>query len=255
MNVSKSMIEIVKIDGLDVAIERQSGNCKVNLTNMAKRYGKEVYDWTKTKEARAFLAALEMLNQGRDSGLASDKSVPNIIGTQSSNFEQDESVAWIHATKSVRQNWRTEIPNLIITRKGGSAKEQGTWCTDYRIAIRFAMWLDPLFAVFVIDTFMRIMSGERIVSEDGFFSLGGKQWVSCFDYCKMLHRSAHSFYGLKGHYPKDFIFWDGQWYISRDLFNMKELQARYENRRLDMRSKYDDTQLAIPFESETIQEG
>lgn len=229
MHVEKSLIEIVKIDGLEVAIERQSNNCKVNLTSMAKRYGKEVYDWTKTKEAKAFLAAMEMVS-GISSSFSQGQSEPNIIGTQNSSF--------------------------IITRKGNSSNfEQGTWCTDYRIAIRFAMWLDPLFAVFVIDTFMRIMSGERIVSEDGFFVLGGKQWVSCFDYCKMLHRTAHSFYGLKGHYPKDFIFWDGQWYISRDLFNMKDLQARYENRRLDMRIKYDETQLSIPFESETIQEG
>lgn len=230
MNDVKSMIEIVKIDGIDVAIERQSGNCKVNLTSMAKRYGKEVYDWTKTKEAKAFLAALEMLYQGRDSGLAPGKSVPKILGTQNSNF--------------------------IITRKGNSSNfEQGTWCTDYRIAIRFAMWLDPLFAVFVIDTFMRIMSGERIVSEDGFFALGGKQWVSCKKYCSLLQRTPHSFYGLIGHYKKDFTWWDGEWYMSRDLFNMKDWQARYENRRLDMRSKYDDTQLSIPFESETIQEG
>lgn len=229
MRTEKSVIEIVKIDGLDVAIERQSNNCKVNLTTMAKRYGKEVYDWTKTKEAKAFLAALEMVS-GISHSFNQPQSVPQIFGTQNSN--------------------------LIITRKGNSSNfEQGTWCTDYRIAIRFAMWLDPLFAVFVIDTFMRIMSGERIVSEDGFFVLGGKQWVSCFDYCKMLRRSVHSFYGLKGHYSKDFMFWDGQWYISRDLFNMKDLQARYENRRLDMRSKYDDTQLSIPFESETIQEG
>lgn len=230
MNVSKSMIEIVKIDGLEVAIERQCNNCKVNLTNMGKRFGKQPIQWLRTREAQEFLAAMEMVIQNGNSHVESNKSELQICSTQSSN--------------------------LIITSKGNSSNfEQGTWCTDYRIAIRFAMWLDPMFAVFVIDTFMRIMSGERIVSEDGFFVLGGKQWVSCFDYCKMLHRTAHSFYGLKGHYPKDFIFWDGQWYISRDLFNMKDLQARYENRRLDMRSKYDDTQLPIPFESETIQEG
>ena len=41
----KSMIEIVKIDGIDVAIERQNKNCWVNLTDMAKRYGKKPYAW------------------------------------------------------------------------------------------------------------------------------------------------------------------------------------------------------------------
>lgn len=116
------------------------------------------------------------------------------------------------------------------------------------------MWLDPLFAVFVIDTFMRIMSGERIISEDGFFSLGGRQWVSCSKYCSLLHRTPQSFYGLIGHYKKDFTWWEGEWFMSRDLFNMKDWQTRYENRRLDMRSKYNDRQLPIPYEQE-IQEG
>lgn len=216
----KNLIEIVKIDGLDVAIERQNNNCWVSLTDMAKRFGKEVYDWTRTKEAKAFLSALELVNSNANV-LNSSQSVPQIFGTKSTN--------------------------LIVTIQSGDSKKQGTWCTDYRIAIRFAMWLDPLFAVFVIDTFMRIMSGEHIVSEEGYFNLGGKQWVSSFDYCKILHRTAHSFYGLKGHYPKDFIFWDGQWYMSRELFSMKDLQAKIENHRLDIKSKYDEHQLSLPF--------
>lgn len=218
----KNLIEIVKIDGSDVAIERQSGNCKVNLTNMGKRFGKQPIQWLRTREAQEFLAAMELVIRNGNSHIESNKSELQICSTQSSN--------------------------LIITSKGNSSNfEQGTWCTDYRIAIRFAMWLDPIFAVFVIDTFMRIMSGEHIVSEEGYFNLGGKQWVSCFDYCKILHRTAHSFYGLKGHYPKDFIFWDGQWYMSRELFSMKDLQAKFENHRLDIKSKYDEHQLSLPF--------
>lgn len=211
----KSMIEIVKIDGLDVAIERQSSNCWVSLTDMAKRYGKKVSEWLRLPSTLAYLAVLSEVGKS-------------------------------HITSQ----------DLIITRKGKSSEfEQGTWCTDYRIAMRFAQWLDPKFSVFVDDLLVRIIQGERIVSEDGFFALGGKQWVSCKKYCSLLQRTPHSFYGLIGHYKKDFTWWDGEWYMSRDLFNMKDWQARYENRRLDMRSKYDDTQLSIPFESETIQEG
>ena len=231
MNDVKSMIEIVKIDGYGVAVERQSNNCWVSLTDMAKRYGKQVAHWLELKSTQDYLSvARRKIYQ---------KEISDIGKAISGNKRQEVYIA----------------PEPIITRKGGRPHEQGTWATDYRVANRFAQWLSPEYAWEVDDVITRIMSGERIVSEDGFFVLGGKQWVSCFDYCKMLHRSAHSFYGLKGHYPKDFIFWDGQWYMSRDLFNMKDWQARYENRRLDMRSKYDDTQLAIPFESETKQEG
>ena len=218
MNVVKSIIEIVKIDGLDVAIERQSNNCWVSLTDMAKRYGKKPISWLRLSSTQEYLTALSEVRN-------------------------------LHFTNEVGAN-------LIITRKGNfSESEQGTWCTDYRIAMRFAQWLDPKFSVFVDDLLVRIIQGERIVSEDGFFALGGKQWVSCKKYCSLLQRTPHSFYGLIGHYKKDFTWWDGEWYMSRDLFNMKDWQARYENRRLDMRSKYDDTQLSIPFESETIQEG
>lgn len=228
MNNVKSMIEIVKIDGIDVAIERHGNNCWVSLTDMANRFGKQVYDWTRLKSTQEYLdVARRMMNQDGNHGLGLDES-------------------------------KTGIPVLVepvITRHGGAPGEHGTWATDFHVANRFAQWLSPEYAWAVDDVITRIMSGERIVSEDGFFALGGKQWVSCKKYCSLLQRTPHSFYGLIGHYKKDFTWWDGEWYMSRDLFNMKDWQARYENRRLDMRSKYDDTQLSIPFESETIQEG
>lgn len=231
MNIVKSMIEIVKIDGLDVAIERQSNNCWVSLTDMAKRYGKQVAHWLELKSTQDYLSvARRKIYQNEISDIG--KAI-------SEGKTQDVYIA----------------PEPIITRKGGRPHEQGTWATDYRVANRFAQWLSPEYAWEVDDVITRIMSGERIVSEDGFFALGGKQWVSCKKYCSLLQRTPHSFYGLIGHYKKDFTWWDGEWYMSRDLFNMKDWQARYENRRLDMRSKYDDTQLSIPFESETIQEG
>lgn len=228
MHDVKSMIEIVKIDGYGVAVERHGENCWISLTDMANRFGKLVKDWMRLKSTQDYLeVARKMLNQEGNPPLGPDES-------------------------------KTGIPVLVepvIVRHGGAPGEHGTWATDYRVANRFAQWLSPEYAWFVDDVITRILRGERIVSEDGFFSLGGKQWVSCTKYCSILQRTPHSFYGLIGHYKKDFTWWDGQWYMSRDLFNMKDWQARYENRRLDMRSKYDDTQLSIPFESETIQEG
>lgn len=142
---------------------------------------------------------------------------------------------------------------VIVVRKGNSSEfEQGTWCTDYRIAMRFAQWLNAEFAWMVDDLLVRIASGERIVSDSGFFSLGGKQWISCSAYCNIFKKSIHSFYGLLGNYPREFTFWDGAWYMSRDLFNMKEVQARFESRRLTLRAQNDRRQLEIPFQENEL---
>ena len=214
---NKNLIEIVKIDGLDVAIERRSNNCWVSLTDMAKRYGKKPTSWLRLPNTKEYLKVLSDVRK---------LHITNENGT-----------------------------NLIITRKGNSSEiEQGTWCTDYRIAMRFAQWLDPRFSVAVDDLLVRIMQGESIVSNDDFLNLGGRQWVSCAKYCSILKKTPQSFYGLIGHYKKDFVWWDGQWYMSRELFGMKDIQSKFENHRLDIKSKYDENQLQLPFVEE-IKEG
>ena len=125
---NKNLIEILNIEGNEVAVSRQGiNNCMVNLTLMAKPYGpnKAPDRWFRTAEAKEFLEALEMEN-------------------------------------SVRQIWRTEQPNLIVVRQGGNPNEQGTWCTDYHIAVRFAMWLNPHFGIAVIDGFIKFLTGRNV---------------------------------------------------------------------------------------------
>ena len=129
MNVEKNLIEILDIEGNEVAVSRQGiNNCMVNLTLMAKPYGsnKAPDRWLRTAEAKEFLIALE-----------------------------EENCA--------RQIWRTQNEPLIITRVGNSSNfEQGTWCTDYHIAVRFAMWLNPHFGIAVIDGFIKYLTGRNV---------------------------------------------------------------------------------------------
>ena len=35
---------------------------------------------------------------------------------------------------------KIDTADLVIVIQGGTPEEQGTWCTDYRIAMRFAQW-------------------------------------------------------------------------------------------------------------------
>lgn len=129
MNVEKNLIEILHIEGNEVAVSRQGiNNCMVNLTQMAKPYGpnKAPDRWLRSTEAKEFLTALE-------------------------------------EEKSARQIWRTQNEPLIIKRIGNSSEfEQGTWCTDYHVAIKFAMWLNPHFGIAVIDGFIKFLTGRNV---------------------------------------------------------------------------------------------
>lgn len=222
MTSNKNLIELVQVDGKELAIERQSENCWVNLTEMAKPFGKQPIHWLRLKETQEYLNVLaeELLER-----------------TANSQFTSDQSA-----------NLQFTSDNLIIVRKGNTSKyEQGTWCTDYRIAMRFAQWLDARFSVKVDTLLVRIANGELIVNDSSLFRLGGEQWVGCNDYCKAFGKSMHSFYGLIGNYPQSFCNWKGQWYMSRQLFGMKEIQARFEDRRQELRSQGDKRQLSIQF--------
>lgn len=129
MNVEKNLIEILHIEGNEMAVSRQGiNNCMVNLTQMAKPYGpnKAPDRWLRSTEAKEFLTALE-------------------------------------EEKSARQIWRTQNEPLIIKRIGNSSEfEQGTWCTDYHVAIKFAMWLNPHFGIAVIDGFIKFLTGRNV---------------------------------------------------------------------------------------------
>lgn len=47
--------------------------------------------------------------------------------------------------------------DLVKVRKGGTPDEQGTWANDYRIAMRFAQWLSPAFAIKVDEMLVNLL--------------------------------------------------------------------------------------------------
>lgn len=220
MTVEKNLIELARVDGKDLVFERHGSKCWINLTTIAQQFGKKPIDWLRTKSAQEYLEVARK------------------------RMERGEDIRYTH--ESVVKIFTTKIEPIIV-RQGGNAYEQGTWATDTRVARRFFQWLSPEYAWEVDDFLDRIARGELIVSDSGLFNLGGKQWISCATYCSTFKKSIHSFYGLLGNYPREFTFWDGAWYMSRDLFSMKEVQIRFESRRIEMRAKNDRSQLELPF--------
>ena len=228
---NKNLIEIIKIDGLDISIQRQNGNCWVNLTDMAYRYGKKPVQWLRTAEAKDFLNAVQKCNKKESLNNPNDSKVQKCtLGNQ----------------------------ELIITRKGGSLSHRGTWCTDFNVAVRFAMWLDSYFAVLVIKTFIRVMNGEFILDEEGCIpTADGRKWVTRETYCKELGRSPSSFAGLKAHYPHHFELVNDQHVMSREFFLHQSKKSNFEEERISFKLPVEDKrQLALPFaEYEDITEG
>lgn len=52
---------------------------------------------------------------------------------------------------------KINLPDLVKVIHGGSADEHGTWANDYRIAMRFAQWLSPTFAIKVDEMLVNLL--------------------------------------------------------------------------------------------------
>lgn len=108
---------MVEIDHQKFAVETKGGNVSINMTQMAKPFGrgKRPEVWLRSEESKNYLNAL--------------------------------SVALNSATA-----------DLLQVKRGGN--NQGTWCTDYRIAMRYAQWLSPQFSIQVDQMLVDLMRGD-----------------------------------------------------------------------------------------------
>lgn len=131
-----------------------------------------------------------------------------------------EVISYINALSVVR---KCTTADLVEVRQGGTPEKQGTWCNDYRIALRFAQWLSPEFAVACDDVLIRLMFGDAVFAEEinGVEPLiyGGRTWYN--------YRDAQASFGLsrkssawrrKKASPQHFMKLYGQNFITRDYF-------------------------------------
>lgn len=128
---TENLIEVLTIEGNEVAVSRQGiNNCMVNLTQMAKPYRKLVADWLRLKSTQEYLL-----------------------------YRQEKCYGNSHIT------FDPTYGGQIIVRKGNTSMyEQGTWCTDFHIALDFAVWLDPKKKDIVYDTFIKFLTGRNVGS-------------------------------------------------------------------------------------------
>lgn len=62
--------------------------------------------------------------------------------------------------KVISKTQKCVLADLVQVKYGGTPGENGTWCYDYRIALRFAQWLSPEFSVMVDEIILKLLSGE-----------------------------------------------------------------------------------------------
>ena len=56
---------------------------------------------------------------------------------------------------------KCNLADLIEVRNGGVPGTNGTWCRDYRIALRFAQWLSPEFSIKVDEAILELLTASR----------------------------------------------------------------------------------------------
>ena len=135
-------------------------------------------------------------------------------------LKTSEAKDYINALSVVR---KITTADLVEVRQGGTPEKQGTWCNDYRIALRFAQWLSPEFAVACDDVLIRLMFGDAVFAEEinGVEPViyGGRTWYN--------YRDAQASFGLsrkssawkrKKASPQHFMKLYGQNFITRDYF-------------------------------------
>ena len=146
-----------------------------------------------------------------------------------------ESIDYINALSEVQ---KCTTADLLQVRKGGTQETQGTWCNDYRIALRYAQWLSPEFSIAVDDMLLKMMFGDAVMAEviNGVspIILEGCLW---YNYCDVLRS-----FGLKPHSPSkrrtklpiSFRLIYGRNFVTREYFKMLQKYYDYKNCQLSL---------------------
>lgn len=148
----ENLIEILNIEGNAVAVERiDEKNFKVNLTQLAKPYGKLIADWLRLKSTKEYLLYRQ----------------EKCYGNSHITFDRYENSHNEECSSKMRNTFDPTYGGLIVVRKGNSSMyEQGTWCTDYHIALDCMAWLDPKRKDAVYDVFYAFMHGQLVPAEN-----------------------------------------------------------------------------------------
>ncbi|MDR1646037.1 MAG: KilA-N domain-containing protein [Tannerellaceae bacterium] len=86
-----------------------------------------------------------------------------LYGTDPAQWlKYNESKNYIKCVALLR---KVRTADLLTVRRGGVPHEQGTWANDYRIAIEFARWLDPMLSIQINELVWKLLTKQAVVAE------------------------------------------------------------------------------------------
>lgn len=147
-----------------------------------------------------------------------------------------EATNYINALTKVGKSTSTD---LVEVRHGGKKGEAGTWTNDYRIAVRFAQWLDVNFAIAVDELIWKLITKQAMIIEPKYgvypVFLEGK-WV--YPYAESVRAvggpQESSSTRRKRKFPDHFVKGFGRNFITPRLFDMLKGYYTYKNAQLSL---------------------
>ncbi|MDD4747122.1 MAG: KilA-N domain-containing protein [Salinivirgaceae bacterium] len=201
-------IQIAKVDKMhQFAVNLMDSGAEVNLTQMAKPFGKakQPIQWLRTEEAKSYIKTLSEVQKCSSGDL------------------------------------------LIVRKGNFGELPQGTWANDYRIALRFAQWLSPEFSIAVDEIVLNLLvknQNRRAIAPESMF---GVQGVMLFDgytwypYTHVLRALGYStqsgsIYNRPKRHPSHFYRFMDRWFVSDDYVAMlkKRKELETEQKQLEL---------------------
>lgn len=144
----------------------------LNATIIAKKFGKMVKDYLKTEQTKEYILALS------------------------------EAILEESEENSERTNILSIKNQLVIIKKGGNASEQGTWLHP-KLAIDFARWLNPKFAVWCDIQISQILSNKQpsqqplqITSIEDLLNASLEQGKTATEICNQVTKAESISFGI-----------------------------------------------------------
>ena len=163
--------------------------------------------------------------------------------TKMARFYNKKPLDWLKTIESKRYiNKLCEVnkitsADLVCVVKGGEFNEQGTWANDYRVAVRFAQWLDEDLAISVDELIWRILSHRAMFVEpvNGVYPIiyNGEIWYNYGDVLQSFGKKrSNSASDRKKRYPEHFCLIYRQNFITPAYLEM--LNNYYEWKQLSI---------------------
>lgn len=133
------------------------------------------------------------------------------------------------------------LADLVEVRKGGTPELAGTWATDYRIAMRFAQWLDPKFSIMVDELIFKVLTRQvAIATAPDKYGVKAMLWDgrAIYPYTEILRSLEASTRGSssrrRNKFPNHFVKLFGRNFITAEFADILHGYYKWKNAQLKL---------------------